>query len=165
MVQSAGKPKIFFKHTQNLICKIAATAAHSWALKSALISACLKVFSSLSDPEGSTFFKLNGSGEVHCFMEYRSVPQQFLWPLESWPTSSHACATGSREVVAGRGCSSVKSVLTAVSATGPEGLMWVTQQGLFFHLSQYWNNVTAGCWKLHGGWDVKAYFSMLHYSI
>jgi len=45
-----------------------------------------------------------------------------------------AVSTGSREGIAGRGCSSLKSVLTAVSSMVPEGLMRVTQEGLFFHV-------------------------------
>lgn len=34
-----------------------AAAAHNWTFKSALISAYLEVFSSLSDPEESKFFQ------------------------------------------------------------------------------------------------------------
>lgn len=111
-----------------------------------------------------SLFKLSSSGRnLGFFVEYRSVfPQQFLWPLASWLTASSVYATGRREGIAGRGCSSLKTVLSAVSSMVPEGFMWVAQEGSYFHLFQYRNNASAGCWKLYRRWwDVNAYFSML----
>jgi len=67
----------YFRTTENFVY------AHNWALKSALKSAYLEVFSSLSDPEESSFFKLSSSGRSPLFCG-----------IQKWFSSTIAMTTG-----------------------------------------------------------------------